>query len=105
MVIIKNVFFVDSQERLRVSKSYKQDEREYLGMVATCACGRAIDIYKKTEKAIMPTWILTAICTYLEKITSNIKPSIYQDYDFFIYFYGCECFVEVCSKEVVKLKL
>ena len=105
MVIIKNVFFVDAQERARVSKRCKAEEREYIGMVATCACGRAIDIYKSTEQSFMPTWILSAICTYLEKIANNIKPIIYQDYDFYIYFYGHECFVEVGSKEVVKLHI
>ena len=105
MVIINNVFFVDAHERLRASKSCKQDEREYVGMVATCACGRALDIYKSTEKGLMPTWILSAICTYLEKTMNNNKPIIYQDYDFYIYFYGRECFVEVETKEVVKVNI
>lgn len=105
MVIIKNVFFVDAQERLRASKSCNQDEREYLGMVATCVCGRALDIYKSTEKALMPTWILSAVCTYLEKTKNNNKPIIQQDYNFYIYFYGRECFVEVETKEVVKLHI
>lgn len=105
MVIIKNVFFVDYQERMRASKKCNQDEREYLGMIATCACGRVIDIYKSTEKALMPTWILSAVCTYLEKAIINNKPIIHQDYNFYIYFYGHDCFVEVETKELVKIKL
>lgn len=105
MVIIKNVFFVDAQERIRVSKKYIRGEREYLGMISTCACCRSIEIYKSTERSLMPTCILSAVCTYLEKTADNNKPIIYQDYDFYVYFYGRDYFVEVESKEVVKLDI
>lgn len=105
MVIIKNVFFVDAQERMRVSKKCNQDEREYFGLVATCACGGTISFYKGNGQDYMPTWIISAICAYLEKTRNNNKPIIYQDYEFYIYFYGRDCFVEVVTKEVVKLHI
>lgn len=105
MVNIKGIFFVDLQERMRASKRCNQDERDYVGMVATCACGRTISIYKSNGQDYMPTWILIAICTYLEKAIIIDNPIIQQDYNFYIYFYNRDCFVEVETKEVVKLHI
>ena len=105
MIIIKDVFFVDAQERARVSKSCKQDERDYLGMVATWACGRAISICTSGKNNYLPTSILSAICSYLERTRKNNKDVIYQDYNFYVYMYGLERFIEVETKEVVKITI
>ena len=105
MIIIKNVFFVTEEERLKVSDKTNVEERDYLGLVSTYASGGALSIYGKHGNNYMPLWILSAICSYLERTRKNNKPVIYQDYNFYVYMYGLECFVEVETKEVVKLPI
>lgn len=105
MTIIKNVFFVTEEERITASNNYKVEDREYLGKVSTYASGGAISIFSKHGHNYIPTWILSAICAYLERTRINNKPVIYQDYSFYVYIYKLDCFVEVETKELVKLPI
>lgn len=103
MVNIKNVFFVNADERKEASKLYGAENSQYLGMCASVACGRGLSIYGNTTNNYMPTWILSGIVAYLEKTRKNNKAIILQDYNFFIYVYDRYTFVEVETKNVVKV--
>ena len=103
MVNIKNVFFVNAEERKQAYKMYVAESSQYLGMVASVASGSGLSIYGNSTKNYMPTWILSGICAYLDKTRKNNKPIILQDYNFFVYVYDRYAFVEVETKEVVRV--
>ena len=101
MVIINNVFFVNSEERIRASMHYKGKGSDYLGLVATYSCGSVINSYGKLGHNYIPVSLLSAICQYLER-ARNMSKIIKQDYDFYTYIYGNNYFVEVETREEVK---
>ena len=103
MVNIKNVFFVNAEEREQAYKMYGAESSQYLGMVASVASGSGLSIYGNTTNNYMPTWIVSGICAYLEKTRKNNKTIILQDYNFFVYVYDRYAFVEVETKEVVRV--
>lgn len=103
MVNIKNVFFVNAEERKQASKLYGVESSQYLGMVASVASGGGIVIYGSTTNNYMPTWIISGICAYLDKTRKNNKPIILQDYNFFVYVYDRYAFVEIETKSVVSV--
>ena len=103
MVKIKNVFFVNADERRAAYQKYGTESSQYLGMVASVASGRGLSIYGNTASNYIPTWIVSAICAFLDKTRVNNKPIILQDYNFFVYVYDRYAFVEVETKEVVRV--
>lgn len=103
MTNIKNVFFVNGEERKEAYKLYGGESSQYLGMCASVASGSGLSIYRNTTNNYMPTWILSGIVAYLEKTHKNNKPIILQDYNFYIYVYDRYAFVEVETKAVVKV--
>ncbi|MDY5996051.1 MAG: hypothetical protein SPJ07_01655 [Bacilli bacterium] len=103
MTNIKNVFFVNAEERKEASKLYGAESSQYLGMVASVASGSGLVIYGNTMNNYMPAWIMSGICAYLEKTRKNNKPIILQDYNFFVYVYDRFAFVEVETKAVVRV--
>lgn len=103
MVNIKNVFFVNTEERVKACRLYGMESNQYLGMVASVASGSGLVIYGNSTNNYMPTWIMSGICAYLEKTRKNNKPIILQDYNFFVYVYDRYAFVEVETKDVVRV--
>lgn len=103
MTNIKNVFFVNAIEREEARKLYSNVSSQYLGMLSSVESGSGIIVYGSSTNNVVPVWIMNAICTYLEKTRKNNKPSIYQDYNFFVYIYDRYVFVEVETKPVVKV--
>lgn len=102
MTIINNVFFGNSEERIRALRHYKGRGDNYLCLIASYCCGDIIKSYGKFGDNYMPISLLSAICEYLER-TRNINKTIKQDYDFYTYIYEDKYFVEVETREEVKL--
>lgn len=99
MTIFKNVYFIDGKEFERVKKERADSLTQYLGYIHTCCCGRGL-IVKPANDSI-PTWILSAILTYLEKSCLG-KTIIHQDYAFFIHLFDDKCFIEVDTSCVIR---
>lgn len=103
MINIKNVFFVNADEREEARKLYRNVSSQYLGMLSSVGSGSGIIIYGGSTNNYIPVEIMIAICSYLKQARKNNKPIILQDYNFFVYIYDTYCFVEVETKKVVKV--
>lgn len=101
MVKIKNVYFGCRDELLRMRQAYNHET--YLGMVVSYGFTSAVDIYGTSNSPRMSTRIMLAICTYIESGKKGMFPIVSEDYNFYVYTFDNINFVEVETKNAVRI--